>query len=470
MNLIEESFQNKKADNSKKIARIILIVIAILIILIIGIVSYLVYVQNNTLRLSIDGQANEKVKQMLVFESDGTIYVPIREIATYLGYQSYRGEYNRESEDVNKCYIQSEDEIANFTLNSKKIYKLSMEANADYEYFYMKQPVKAMNGVLYTTTEGLEKAFNVSFHYDEAKKQINIYTLPYLIKSYEAKVLDYGYESISKSFTNQKTILDSLLVVQKGNTYGVIDVKGNAILEPKYKDIKYMPNIGDFLVTGSSSTVGVMAKTGETKIDLLYDNLALMDSDVGLYVAKKDGKYGVLDVKGNIKIYVEYDEIGINISNFAQNDIKNKYLLVDNLIPVRKDKKWGLYDKNGKQVVDFMYDRFGYIASSNKNAVNNLLIIPDYNLIVACKDKKYNLVNSSGEPQLGKEPVVDDIYMQITGGQKYYYMNFRDNTLNVEEYLDRIGVKSTKKSTTITENNNVSTINNMTSNKTNTSN
>lgn len=472
MNLIEDSFQAKKKDNSKKIATIILVIIAILILFIIGILSYLAYLQNNTLKVYVNGQQNSKVKDMLVMEDDGTIYVSVRDIASYLGYQSYSGEYTDPSEDASKCYVINEDEVANITLNSKKIYKTEIQtsSNNNYEYYYIKKPVKAINGKLYISTEGMEKAFNASFYYDEEAKKINIYTLPYLISSYETKILDYGYETIDSTFVNKKAVLNNILIVTKNKQFGVIDLKGNTILEAKYSNIEYMPNTGDFLVTSNANKVGVISKNRETKVQLLYDKLILMDSDVGLYLAEKDRKYGVVDLKGNIKIYIEFDEIGMDINAFEKNEIKNKYILVDNLIPVRKDKKWGLFDKNGKQVVDFEYDRFGYIASSNKNAIN-LLVIPDYNILVAGKDKKYTLLNAAGEPQMGV--ILDDVYMEITSGQKHYYMNANNKQYNVTDYLDEIGVKNvnnksgntTKDNKTYTNATNQAT-NNNTQNKT----
>ena len=43
--------------------------------------------------------------------------------------------------------------------------------------------------------------------------------------------------------------------------------------------------------------------------------------------------------------------------------------------------------------------------------------------------------------------ILDDVYMTINSGKKYYYMNYNDTTANVEEFLDKIGVKSTSKKT-----------------------
>lgn len=441
MNLIEESFQAKEEKKKKMTTKIILGAIIVVVLVIIGIVSYLMYVQSTILRLTIDGQSNEQVKQLLVFEEDGTIYVPIKEIASYLGYDSFNGEYSDRSESQSKCYVQSKDgtEVANFTLGSDTIYKLDLtQNNGDYEYVQIKNPVKAINGVLYTTTEGMQEAFNVSFSYDQEANRITIFTLPYLVQFYTPYALDYGYAEISEVFANQKAILDGMLVVANDRAMGVVNTDGTSVLEAQYDNITYLPNIGDFLVE-SNGKVGVLSKNGQTKVDIIYDSITLMDSNAGLYIASRDKRYGVIDTNGVIKIYIENDQIGIDISKFTQNNIKSKYLLADNLIPVKKGDYWGLFDKNGNQVVDFEYDSFGYVASNSRDAYS-LLVIPDYNVIVAGRDDKYTLLNSSGEMLFGL--VTDDIYMTISGGEKHYWISVNDNLINAEEYLESRGIRN----------------------------
>ena len=167
----------------------------------------------------------------------------------------------------------------------------------------------------------------------------------------------------------------------------------------------------------------------------------------------RDNKYGVVDSRGNIKIYLEYDEIGIDNTKFEKNNIKNKYLLDNGMIPARKDKYWGAFDKNGNVLLDFEYDGFGYTATSNKEAIN-LLIIPDYNLIVVNQNKKYALVNSTGSMVI--RPVLDDVYMTISSGKKYYYMNANDRKINIEEFLDSQSQTTNKNNN---ENSNTSTNN-----------
>lgn len=444
MNLIEESFQNKEEKKKKRTATIVLIAIILVVFIIIGIVAYMAYLQSKTLKLTLDGASKEEIKQLLVFEEDGTIYVPIKEIAKYFGYESYNGEYQGISEEMSKCYVQSENEIANFTLGSNKIYKLDLtKKSSEYEYVYSKKQVKAINGVLYASTEAIEKAFNLSFQYDQENNRITILTMPYLIDFYKSKILDYGYTELNDTLVNNKAVLQNILIVKKDQKYGVIDVSGNIILEPKYDNITYLSNTGDFLVE-SNKKVGILSSKKETKVQIMYNSIELMDSDAGLYLVKNDNnKYGVIDIKGNIKIYIENDEIGIDTSKFSSNNIKNKYILAGNLIPVKKDGYWGLYDKKGNQIVEHKYDSLGYIASSNKDAMN-LLVIPDYNVLVACKDKKYTLINSSGEELFAT--VADDIYMAISGGEYYYYISVNDQLIDAIAYLDSRGIKATSSS------------------------
>ena len=73
---------NKEEKKKKRIGKIVLAAIILTIIIIIAIVSYLMYVQSKTLKLTIDGVSNEKLKRLFVFEEDGTIYAPIKEIAS----------------------------------------------------------------------------------------------------------------------------------------------------------------------------------------------------------------------------------------------------------------------------------------------------------------------------------------------------------------------------------------------------
>ncbi len=129
------------------------------------------YWKSTQLKITIDGKTNSNLEEILLIQN-GQIYVPIRNFAQFVGYDSYSGDYKQYAEDNTKCYVQCANEIASFTMNSDKIYKLLTNGN-DYEYFIINEPIKMVNGVLYITKEGAEKAFNIVFDYNQRAKQNN---------------------------------------------------------------------------------------------------------------------------------------------------------------------------------------------------------------------------------------------------------------------------------------------------------
>ena len=64
MNIIEEGFQNKEEKKKKTSMTIILVAIVLVFCMIIGIISYLAYIKNSELKVFLNGQANEKVKDL----------------------------------------------------------------------------------------------------------------------------------------------------------------------------------------------------------------------------------------------------------------------------------------------------------------------------------------------------------------------------------------------------------------------
>ena len=449
MNLVDESFKNKEEKKKKFSLKIILAAIILVVFIIIGIIAYLGYIKSQELKIYLNGEVNSNIEKLLLFEGD-TIYVNIKDVAQYFDYESFNGEYSEKSEVNNKCYVQCANEVANFTLGSKKIYKLLLDDNdSNYEYVYSKNMVISRNGILYASTDGIEKAFNVSFDYDQERNRITIWTMQGLINYYKTKVNEWNYVLEEENFANQITVLDDMLVVKRSDndkTYGVIDTEGQTVLDIKYESISYLPNTKDFLV-GADGKVGIISgdkNNKKTKVKIMYDSISLMDSDANLYLVENDGKYGAIDLNGNIKIYIENDEIGIDISKFKENNIKSKYILADKFIPVKKNEQWGLYDISGKLIVDFNYDEFGYITKDDKTAYN-LLVIPDYNVIVAQKNKKYTLINSSGKALF--QPIADDIYMTINGGKKQYWIAVNDETIDaIEKYLKKLSVPTNNSS------------------------
>ena len=74
------------------------------------------------------------------------MYIDIKGIAQYLNYSAHNGEYKIDSEDKNKCWVESKNETASFFLNSNKISKVAPNTNNDYEDFLIEEPIISKDG------------------------------------------------------------------------------------------------------------------------------------------------------------------------------------------------------------------------------------------------------------------------------------------------------------------------------------
>lgn len=458
MNLIDEEELERQKEHNKKSKKIIVILIILLLVLCLVVVSIIIYRIYNPVNVTtyIDGVQVSNFDEILDFQTDENgntqIYVPIREFASYLNlvneefqYETYKGEYEPKTEDESKCYvIRPKYEVAVYSENSKSIYKLDLQNNKeDYTECNIDKDVFSSNGKLYTSVDGIEQGYNLSFSYDEKKKVITIETLDYLINSHvsklEGKIIgNYGEMTIDENYSNWKSLFDGLLIVTASDNggYGIIksDNYTSFVLEPQYDNIDFISDSSTFLVE-SEGKVGLFSEKGKRKIDLLYDNLTLMGKDSNLYLTQSDGKYGVVDENGNIIIYPEFEKIGIDVSAFSYNGVKNGYIILNKLIPVQQDGKWAFYDTKGKMITEgFLYKNIGCVVSKGNN-IYNLLQIPDYNVIVVGDELgKYSFMDTSGNDTI-LPFVFDEIYIKLSSGQISYWMTYNNKEYEALKYL-----------------------------------
>lgn len=441
MELYEEVGNEKKS----KLPMIIGICIAMLIIIIITIIFGIIYLENSMMKITVDGQNNSDIEKIIYIteENEPKLYFPIREMAKFLNYEDYRGDYKIKSEDSTKCYVKNEYEIAMFTKDSDILIKT--RGDSDYEYITLDEEVFEKDGELYTTPKGIEEAFNTLLEYDLNKNRITIYTMDYLNQLYASTLginIEDGTETLSEEFSDKKAIFQGMMIIQKDGQYGVIDVeKGNSVLENKYEEIKYLPATSDFLVK-SNGKYGIIGKDASTKVRVTYDEIKIMDNQNGLYLVKQNNLYGVVDANGKVIIEPAYKQIGVDIKKYTQNGIENQYVLLDEIIPIKNDQNlWGIFNIKGEKIVDFEFTGIGCETTQVSNSYP-ALVIPSYKILIVEKDKHYNLITSSGE-QLIPSYVLDSVYMKSnteTGENKFYMTyNGNDKVVSVEEWLTSIG-------------------------------
>jgi len=277
------------------------------------------------------------------------------------------------------------------------------------------------------------------FAYDKNFKNINIYTMDYLLQQHASNL---NLQKYSTQFSDKKAILQGLIIVEENGQFGVLDVsKKQYLLQAKYQEIKYLPTTTEFLVK-SNGKYGIMTRDANTTIKIVYDEIKAIDNKKGLYLVKQNNAYGIIDFKGNIIIEPDYKQIGIDISRYTANGVESQYILLDEIIPVKNsDDLWGLFNVKGEKITDFKFTGLGCQSSPASNSYL-ALVIPSYQIIVVEKDKKYNLITTDGEEMI-EGYVIDSVYFKIEAstGQNKFYMTLANNTkvINIDEWLTSIG-------------------------------
>ncbi len=453
--------QTESQLKAKKWMKIIGIILFLLLVLCIALVGAIYYIQLTELKISMDGKSNTALKDILIIQN-GKVYVPIRAFAQTVGYQSSNGGYKQYTEDATKCYVESQNEVATFSLDSNKIYKVVLEdGNNDNEYYEIDEPVVMINDQLCTTIEGAKIAFNISMSYDQNNNSITIYTLPYLVTYYTSKFQNAGIAENNASFSNQKALLYNMIIVKnEENHYGVYNLNGKEILGIKYSKIKFIESTQEFIVTTVEGKMGIMLHDSTTKISPEYDDIKQIDKDSGLYLVKNNNKQGVVNSVGSIVIFLEYDQVGIDITKYG-DDVENQYLLYNKCIPVKQNNKWGLFDKTGRKITEVKYDDLGCAVDSKTSGAQNgrsVLLIPDYEGIVVKTGNVYGVIDSEGKELI--KSVLNSVYAITASGETTYYMTSNNQVLNVIDYIK----KYVKNSATNSDNSQTNTITNTVTN------
>lgn len=457
MDLLDNVPENKTQKVSKfKIWFIIVMILIILLIISAAVIwIYSQRIASTQFKFELDGiRQNNYSSNLFVFQNN-KVYISIREIAGLLGYNVFNGGYGEYTEDKTKCYINNSKEIVSFEANSNKIYKYNAFAgeDSDSQAFTIDEPILVGGADLYISSEGLQRAFNARFDYDTTKNTVTIFSLSYLVDYYSKEITNSAITTetcnLSESilFNNQKALLYQLVVVKDAatNEYGVASLANPTtnIIGTRYKSVEFMEGSNDFIVKTSGEKMGIIGSDGITKVRLEYDDIKELDKNLGLYLVTSNQKQGVVNRNGKIIVYQDYDSIGLP-NTLNDMNVKNKYILMDNCIPVQRGEKWGLVDINGNEIVPVQYDGFGCDADTSVDSrYTDVIIIPELNGIVVELDevnnntrtKKYGVITSDGN--LFINIVLDNVYALTTQGETTYYASFQGQILDLVDFVQQ---------------------------------
>lgn len=446
-------------ENNKKITKVklwLIIVIVLIILLIFAAIIIWIYSQNllkNRFKFYIDGSRQSNYAQDFIYREENNIYVSIKDVASMLGYGAFNGGYGQYTEDITRCYVTNSKEAVAFEANSNKIYKYNEleKESSQGQAFSINEPIKMIGSKLYVSLEGLQRAFNVQVNNDIQNNTLGVFTLTYLANYYSAQITNSAITSDKSNFTesvlynNQKAVLYNLMIVRDPSTqlYGVVTIDNpeNPLIGIRYSTIEFMEGSNDFIVGTSDSKVGIIGSDGVTKVRLEYDDIAEIDKNLGLYLVTSNNKQGVVNRNGKVIVYQDYDQIGLN-TTVNDSNVTNKYILLDNCIPVSRNGLWGLIDINGNEVLPIEYNGIGSIANKTTDSrYQDVVIIPELNGIVIEKDEvngntnvpKYGLITPQGK--LLVNIVLDSVYAIVSQGEIDYYAVVQNQTINLVDFI-----------------------------------
>lgn len=247
----------------------------------------------------------------------------------------------------------------------------------------------------------------------------------------------------------------AIFIVQKdvnleNGTYTsyAIDDKGNKLFSD-YSQIEAMQNIdkdgnvffdNNVLKVQKDEKYGLINFSGKVLAEPEYSSITPLENVTKSYVTEKDGKKGLVDNSGSIIIENEYTEIKSLTDRYEDGYI------------VKNDNGYGLINYNKKQILECKYDDIKNVTRSDmyvviegqdvelinadgeiklKNAFKEAISIDNGNVIIKENDK-YGLISSQGEKLLSTD--YDDLKYAFDGNYiankngKYGIITINGNT------------------------------------------
>ncbi len=261
-----------------------------------------------------------------------------------------------------------------------------------------------------------------------------------------------------------KNVANSYLTVYTNDKWGVINSKGDTVIEAKYSEMVVIPDPTREVficqenvdVQNGTYTSFAIDKTGKKLFDT-YDQVEAMQNidsngmvfyDTNVLKVQKDGKYGLINFKGTELIAPEYTSITplekVSKSFVTEKDGKKGLvdstgsIIIDNLyqeikpltdryedgyIVKDENNQYGLINYNKKQILECKYSEIKNICGSDMyvvkegedlklittdgeakltNKFKEAISIDNSNIIVK-DDNKYGVISSEGEEIIAQE-------------------------------------------------------------------
>lgn len=352
MDLLNQNSYNSKPEKSQgsKLVMVLLVICILLVALILSVMFYLKSTQAPKRILDINGAQEEVAQDVIISDDQGIEYISLKYLTDKLGYKYNKGAFREYGEDNTKCYIDNNEKIIGFTVNSSKIYKTTENSEIDYEYYKLDHNILMYQDKLYIAVNDLKKALNIIYSVP-GQNIIAIRTPEATSGAYAEEIKKSNY-TLTKDANNIRAIAYGMLVANRDDLWGVLSTENyQEIIGNKYRTMEFDENTETYIVSNERNQYGIISTDGSVKVALKYDSLKVISHEPLLYEVSKDQKYGIMKKDGTMLTEIEYDKIGYS----AEKAKKINYTLI---IP-------DLDEKTGRTVVVYQDGKYGLIYLSN---------------------------------------------------------------------------------------------------------
>lgn len=283
----------------------------------------------------------------------------------------------------------------------------------------------------------------------------------FIIKNINKQNKKYEIETISEY---------KYFVVKENEQYGVIDNKGNKIIETKYKDVKIpnpeksvfvcyeenttkilnekneeiftqyenieplrLKNISGNLMYEKSvlkyskdEKYGIINFEGKKLTKPIYEEIDTFQYKEGELLVKKDGKYGVINIKGKTLVKNNYDKIETDKYYEDENGYRKDGYIVSN--KTEQGYRYGYVNLEGNEIIETKY-----------NDLYRILEIESEDIYIICAENgQYGLIKND-------KKIIENEYQSLTysessntitaiKGKKYGVISIDGNTIIPFEY------------------------------------
>lgn len=242
----------------------------------------------------------------------------------------------------------------------------------------------------------------------------------------------------NKEYEVEKISEYKYFVARENSKYGVIDAKGNKIVETKYEDVKIpnpekavficyendntkvlngnneeifkeyenveplkLKNISGDLIYEKSilkynkdGKYGIIDFNGKRITKAIYEEIDTLQYKEGELLVKKDEKYGVINIKGTTLVKTKYDTI--EADKFYEKD--NGYKKAGYIVSRKTEEgyRYGYVNLKGKEII-----------KTNYNDLYRILDIDSDDIYIICAENgKYGLIKN-------KDLTIENLYQSL---------------------------------------------------------